>query len=145
MIDLNPQFCLNFTLALHKLAIELAVAALIDIEANGDEYKDHIGYTMMLAGVYTGLGMKDEALAAGRRALAELPYEEDALRGVRLERDFAMYLVRLGEYDQAINLLEHVLSVPFHLESVNTLKISYRWDPIRDHPRFQKLIEKHSR
>jgi len=53
--------------------------------------------------------------------------------------------VMAGEYDLAIDLLEHVMSIPFDLESVATLRLSPRWDPLRDNPRFKALIDKYEK
>jgi serine/threonine-protein kinase len=46
----------------------------------------------------------------------------------------------VGEYDAAIDQLELLLSIPSPL-SVQLLRVDPLWDPLRDHPRFQKLLE----
>lgn len=44
-----------------------------------------------------------------------------------------------GEYDAAIDQIELLLSIP-SVMSVQWLQVDPIWDPLRDHPRFQKLI-----
>jgi hypothetical protein len=45
-----------------------------------------------------------------------------------------------GNYDEAIEVLRQLLSIP-SLMSVNLLKKEPVWDPLRDHPGFQELLE----
>jgi hypothetical protein len=47
----------------------------------------------------------------------------------------------LGEYDAALDQIEYLVSIPSWL-SVPLLRLDPRWDPLRSHPRFQKLLEK---
>jgi serine/threonine-protein kinase len=49
---------------------------------------------------------------------------------------------RVGEYEKAIDRLEYLLSVPAMI-SVPLIRIDPLWDPLRDHPRFQRLLEKY--
>lgn len=51
-------------------------------------------------------------------------------------------LEKIGEYDKAINEIESLLSIPSYF-SVNLLNYYPSFDPLRDHPRFQELIEKY--
>ena len=54
---------------------------------------------------------------------------------------------RVGENDLAIPLIERLLTTPGAVDStdysitVNDLKHRWEWDPIRNDPGFQKLIE----
>ena len=57
----------------------------------------------------------------------------------RLE-DLARIYVMVGEYDEAINQLEYLLSIPGPF-SIPLLQLDPAWDPLRNHPRFKKLIE----
>jgi serine/threonine-protein kinase len=57
--------------------------------------------------------------------------------------DLAHIYVLLGEYDIAINKLEYLLSIPSYI-SVPILHLDPRWDPLRQHPKFQRLLEKYS-
>jgi serine/threonine-protein kinase len=51
-----------------------------------------------------------------------------------------LIFVRTGMYEEAIDQLELMLSVPSEM-SPALLRIDPAWDPLRNHPRFQKLVE----
>jgi hypothetical protein len=44
-----------------------------------------------------------------------------------------------GEHEAAIDELEHVLSIHSWI-SEWFIRLDPRWDPLRDHPRFKKLV-----
>jgi hypothetical protein len=48
----------------------------------------------------------------------------------------------VDEPDAAIDQLEYLLSIPSTL-NVGFLREHPFWDPLRDHPRFQALLEKY--
>ena len=48
----------------------------------------------------------------------------------------------VGEYDTALDLLDKLLSMPGD-NCVNLVKLDSTWAPLRDLPRFKKLIEKY--
>ncbi|MCH8272626.1 MAG: hypothetical protein IIB41_05175 [Candidatus Marinimicrobia bacterium] len=48
-------------------------------------------------------------------------------------------LILIGEYDEAIEKLEQLLSIP-SLVTITSLKFNKFYDPLREHPRFIKLI-----
>ena len=54
--------------------------------------------------------------------------------------DLARIYVMVGEFDAAIDQLEYLLCVPGEM-SVPLLRLDPVWDPLRDHPRFKKLLE----
>jgi len=92
---------------------------------------------------YAFLGRTEEAIKEGKRALQLMPVSKDALDGpVHVQRLARIYTI-LAEYDPAIEKLEYLLSIPSSL-SVTWLKIDPTWDALRNHPRFQKLLEKYS-
>jgi hypothetical protein len=55
----------------------------------------------------------------------------------------ARVLAHFGEQEAAIDLLEEMLPAPSWL-TVHLLDIDPIWDPLRDHPRFQALVEAHA-
>jgi len=91
-----------------------------------------------------GLDRKEEALSEARWLKQSFVYREDALIGTWLARDRAWILAQAGDIEAAIAAIEPLLAKP-SLLTVHTLHLDPRWDPVRDHPRFQSLIESYSR
>ena len=85
------------------------------------------------------LGRKDEAIREGLRAVEILPVSKDAINGPYLQHQLARIYILTGEPAKAIDQLEQVLKVPY-LISPAWLKIDPNFDPIRNNPRFQKLV-----
>ncbi len=97
-------------------------------------------YRCLLGLAYAGLGDKDKAIEHGKRGTDMLPVTRDADGGpLRLE-ELARIYVMVGEYDDAIDTIEYLLSIPYTL-SKPLLKIDPAWDPLRDHPGFIELLE----
>jgi len=46
----------------------------------------------------------------------------------------------VGEFDAAIDLLEYLLDRP-GMMSIPLLRLDPAWEPLRNHPRFKKLIK----
>jgi TolB-like protein/Flp pilus assembly protein TadD len=95
---------------------------------------------------YALMGRQEDAIREGRRAVELKPESMDALDGVLMNCYLALIYARSGEKDLAFSLLERLLKTPGASDSgnysvtVNDLKFRWEWDPIRNDPRFQKLI-----
>ncbi len=89
---------------------------------------------------YAGLGRKVEALREGKRGVELFPVSKDALVGPHRMWDLAMIYATVGEQEAALDQIEYVLSIPGRF-SVQLLRLDPRWDPLRDHPRFQALLQ----
>lgn len=89
---------------------------------------------------YAGLGRKQDAIREGKLAVELLPVARDAWKGLYRIEDLARIYVMVGEFDAAIDQLEYLLSIPGEL-SIPLLRLDPAWDPLRDHPRFKKLLE----
>ncbi len=87
-----------------------------------------------------GLGRRQEALREARWLQQSLPYRGDANRGRLLAEWRARILAQAGEVAAALDEIELLLAGPGYL-SVHTLRLDPRWDPLRDRPRFQALLE----
>ena len=90
------------------------------------------------------LGRKEEAIRAGRRGV-EL--QNSPLGKNNASAALALIYARTGEPDEAIKLIEHLLTVPatlgqFTISSIAHANLKWRWvwDPLRDDPRFQKIL-----
>ena len=90
------------------------------------------------------MGRFEEAESEIKRALELDPLDKDACVGPNRIADLAQILTMVGERDAAVERLEHLLSVPAN-HSVQLLRIDPTWDPLRDHPRFKRLLKKHSK
>jgi TolB-like protein/Tfp pilus assembly protein PilF len=97
--------------------------------------------------LYAFMGRKEEAIREGRRAVELKPESVDALDGVLMNCYLALIYARSGETDLAFPLLARLLKTPGAVDSsnysvtVNDLKYRGDWDPIRNDPRFQKLLQ----
>jgi serine/threonine protein kinase/tetratricopeptide (TPR) repeat protein len=94
--------------------------------------------------VYAALGRKDDAIHEGSKAMEIYPVSLDALTGPAFVRNFAVILVRVEEYEKALDQIDYLLSIPFLFLSVTSLQKEVIWNPLRDHPRFKQIIEKYS-
>jgi serine/threonine protein kinase/Tfp pilus assembly protein PilF len=90
--------------------------------------------------VYAGLGRKEDAIRIGKRGAELLPVTKEAYKGTFRIDNLARIYVMVGKLDQAIDKLEFLLSIPSEL-TVSSLRLDPVWDPLRDHPRFKKLLE----
>ena len=88
------------------------------------------------------VGRKDEAIREARLAADLTPVSSDAIDGPYFQVALAMVYTMVGETDAALDLLERLLTVPSGA-SANLLKLDPAWKPLRDLPRFKKLMEKH--
>jgi hypothetical protein len=93
--------------------------------------------------VLAGLGRKEDAINEGKKAVELLPESEDAFAGPQATAALAEIYAWVGERDEAFHLLDHLLTVANGL-TVPTLKLDPAWDPLRNDPRFQALIDKYA-
>ena len=87
---------------------------------------------------YAAKGDKGKTLDEGRRAMAILPLEADAIRGVANLQLSAAAAVLVGANDQAFTLLQKLLSIPSQM-SPALLRVDPWFDPIRQDARFKQL------
>jgi len=97
---------------------------------------------ILLAKLLAYLGEKDAALAEAQRAADLLPESKDALGGPDITAGVAEVDCIVGENGRAIELLDGLLGRPSNI-TVPILKLSPAWDPLRNAPQFQALLEKH--
>jgi TolB-like protein/class 3 adenylate cyclase/Flp pilus assembly protein TadD len=86
------------------------------------------------------LGRKQDALREGRRAAELLPVTKDAMTGAELLRNLAIIYAWTGEEDLAVKQLEELLPL-YGPISYGQLRLHPWWDPLRDDPRFEKIVE----
>jgi serine/threonine-protein kinase len=112
------------------------------VETRIREHPDDPRYRSALGIAYAGLGRKDDAIREGELAVELLPMSKEAWRGAWRVEDLARIYTMVGEYDAAIDQLEILLAVPSNT-AVPMLRIDPTWDPLRGHPRFQRLLDKY--
>ena len=93
---------------------------------------------------YAGLGRKNDAIREGKLGVELLPVSKDASLGPDGVIDLALIYVMVGEYDAALDQIEYLLSIPGFF-SFPYLRLDPRYDPLRNLPRYQKLLEKYGR
>jgi len=82
----------------------------------------------------------------GHRAVELMPDSKDAVVGPWMTGYLAMIYARVGEAESALPLLEHLLAAPGPVDytncciTQNDLRHRWQWDPLRNNPRFQKLL-----
>ena len=87
------------------------------------------------------LGAHDEAIRCGAKARELLPESKDAMSGAAISGLVASALAYAGEKDRALAEFERLLHVPFGTNALLDRGIWIgSWKPLRDDPRFQKLI-----
>ena len=98
---------------------------------------------IQLAKILAYLGEKDAALNEARRAAEILPESKDAFGGPEITAGVAEVCSIVGENGRAIELLDGLLGRPSAV-TVPLLKLSPAWDPLRNDPRFEALLDKYS-
>jgi serine/threonine-protein kinase len=115
-------------------------ATRIEMEKLLREQPDFAEALCILGMSDAGVGRKDEALREGRRAAELLPVTKDAMTGAEILRNLAITYAWVGEKDLAIKQLEELLPL-YGPISYGQLHLHPWWDPLRDDPRFERLVE----
>ena len=105
------------------------------LQATHDDAYRHVLYGITLA----YLGRKAEAIREGRQAVALMPIAKDALWGPFIQYQLVRIYLLLGEPELALDALEPLFKIPYYL-SPGWLKIDPTFDPLRNHPRFLRLV-----
>jgi TolB-like protein/Flp pilus assembly protein TadD len=96
-----------------------------------------------LGAILASMGLKEDAINEGRKAVELVPESEDAFNGPQTTAALAEIYAWVGEHDEALRLIDHLLQVPSFM-SVQVLKLDPMWDPLRKDPRFQALIDRYA-
>jgi tetratricopeptide (TPR) repeat protein len=88
---------------------------------------------------YAGLGRKEDAIREGKMGVDLLPITKEAWAGYYRATQLAQIYVMVGRFDFAIDQIEFLLSIPGPL-SIPWLRLDPAWAPLREHPRFKKLL-----
>ncbi len=110
------------------------------LEARLAEQPEEARFHSALGLAYAGLGQKQRAIEEGELAVKLMPLTREAWQGSFRVRDMASIYANIGEFDAAVEQLEHLLSIPAEI-SIPLLQLDPEWDPLRDHPGFKQLLE----
>jgi serine/threonine protein kinase len=97
-----------------------------------------------LGKTYAGLGLKEDAIREGKKATELVPLSTDKFMGPSFVIDLSEIYTTIGEYDQAFNQIEILLSNPAWF-SIKVLMVDPVFDPLRSHPRYKQIIDKYSK
>jgi TolB-like protein len=120
------------------------ILARQEIEKRIAASPNEFGLDINLGLIDAFLGLKDKAIHEGQRAveMAVDPLVKNDASAV-----LALIYAWAGESDKAIDLIEHLLTVPADLYVITNyditlaeLKWRWEWDPLRSNARFQKIL-----
>ena len=117
-------------------------AAADDLAAELDRSPEDFRLPGPLGIAYAGLGRREEAIAAAKKGVEMMPFSRDSLLGPFRQQELALVYTKVGELDAALAELEIVLGRPSVI-SVPLLELDPRWEPLREHPGYRRLVEKH--
>jgi tetratricopeptide (TPR) repeat protein len=93
---------------------------------------------------YASLGRKKEAIREGKKAVELYPVTKDAILGTNRIADLISIYVMTGNYNDAMDQITYLLSIPSY-HSIHYFCLTPRMDPLRNYPRFQRLMEGYSK
>lgn len=108
-----------------------------------DDYPQDPRLHIAIGTALAGLGKHQEAIRHGERAVEILPFSHEAYRGAYVLEGLARIYAMTGRHGDAIDALHTLLTRPSHVNHV-ILRLDPAWDPLRNEPRFQKLISEKS-
>jgi tetratricopeptide (TPR) repeat protein len=138
--------------ALARGDIELAqryfAAATPVIEKRARDDPDVAMRHARLGLLYAYMQRKEDAIRESRRAIQLEPESENAFHGPLYAANLALVYALVGEQDQAITLIERLLSTPGAAAypdypnsiTLAELRLRWEWDSLRSNPRFQKIL-----
>jgi tetratricopeptide (TPR) repeat protein len=98
--------------------------------------------------LYAYMQRKEDAIRESRRAVELDPESQNAFHGAFWAANLATVHALVGEPDQALTLIERLLSTPGALQgpgfsnniTLAELRLRWEWDSLRSDPRFQKIL-----
>jgi serine/threonine protein kinase/tetratricopeptide (TPR) repeat protein len=112
-----------------------------------DDPNDPNGHAQ-LGLLYAFMHRKEDAIREGRRAVDIDPESQNAFHGAARAANLALIYALVGEPDQALTLIERLLSTPGPVQwpdfasniTLAELHLHWEWDSLRNNPRFQKIL-----
>ena len=110
------------------------------LERQVKEYPNDPACRSMLGIAYAGLGRSEEAIREARLGMELVLKAEDSQSYFSAARDLAYVYTKVGEFDAAIDQIKYMLTFRA-LFSIPLLQLDPAWDPLREHPQVQRLLE----
>jgi hypothetical protein len=109
------------------------------LKQKAEAQSEDAGLISMLGLIDAALGRRHEAIQEARRATEMLPISKDAVEGTPLVSNLAMVYAWTNELDLAFQDLTISVKTPGGVH-YGELKLDPAWDPLRNDPRFDKLL-----
>jgi tetratricopeptide (TPR) repeat protein len=138
--------CIRVARGDNEAAQKLFEAARPSVEAETLTHSSDPRRHAILGLLYAFMGKKAEALREGEQAVRLEPLSSDHYNGPQRLCNLALIHARIGDNDQAIAMIKHLLTEPgcvsFYQGSISLsdLRLRWQWDPLRKDPRFQALL-----
>jgi tetratricopeptide (TPR) repeat protein len=116
------------------------------LEAEAIAHPDNETRHARLGLLYAYMGRKADAIREGERAVQLKPISNDAYDGPTQLGTLALIYARVGDPDRAISMIEKLLRTPAGVSFCEAsmswweLHLRWQWDPLRNDPRFQKIL-----
>ena len=124
-------------------ALEYADLASAELESNPTDELIILGYMHIVLGkLYAYLGRSNDALREGNRVAQILPISIDAIDGPDILYELADICMMVGDHEAAIDQIEILLSYPCSY-TMRFIGLDPLYEPLHNHPRYKKLIEKY--
>ncbi len=114
-------------------------AALPTVEKVVQQNPQDLGWRLLAAKAYAGMGRKEEAIREGKHAIEIMPESKSAWFGATTLESFAEVYAILGDAEHAVPILTHLLAIPSDAHK-EALRLDPVWDPIRQDTRFRQLL-----
>jgi serine/threonine-protein kinase len=123
-----------------SLSRAYADSARIALEGQLKGAPDDAQLHVLLGTALAYLGRKEDAIREGRRSVEISPLSVNSFTGPYFQHQLARIYTLTGEYERAVDQLEPLLRTPYLL-SPGWLQVDPTFDPLRNTPRFQRLVE----
>lgn len=125
-----------------ELAARAWQATVAYLEAKLEDGPTDARFESALGMAYAGLGMRQPAILHGNRGVELMPISKDAVAGTRNLHQLAEIHARLGDNEEALLLLDRVLSMP-SLVSITRINAEPVFASVRQHPGYRRLAAIH--
>jgi TolB-like protein/Flp pilus assembly protein TadD len=122
-------------------AREACETGLVFVEKELTKFPNSPELLKLRGGAYAGIGRYEEAVRVLERVVETYPSVYDPGAREAVER-LAYTYAAAGKLDSALDRIDDLLSTR-SLLTVARLRLEPIWDPLRNHPRFQEILEKY--